>query len=61
MTGLKNKKQILKTLKGARGIERSEFFRNGGTLTDWMGGPHLVVGNKKKKNNKRACRGKVQL
>ena len=53
MTGLKNKKRILKTLKGARGIERAAFFKNGGTLTDWMGGPHLVVTSKKKKNNER--------
>lgn len=57
----KARKQMLNTLRGARGIERKEFFANGGTLSDWMGGPHLVVADKKKKQNKRACRGRVRL
>ena len=54
------RKQMLNMMAGARGIERKEFFANGGTLTDWMGGPRLVVADKKKKKNKRACRGRVR-
>ncbi len=54
------RKQMLNMMAGARGIERKEFFKNGGTLVEWMGGPRLVVADKKKKKSKRACRGRVR-
>lgn len=57
---MSNKKNILKTLAGARGVERKEFFANGGNLTDWMGGPHIITKDKKKEKNKKSCRGKVR-
>ncbi len=56
----KARKQRLKMLAGARGAERKAFFENGGSMVQWMGGPHLVVQDKKKAKNKRACRGKVR-
>ena len=56
----KAQKQQLKMLAAARGIDRKEFFKNGGSMVQWMGGPHLVVQDKKKAKNKRACRGKVR-
>lgn len=56
----KQKQQILKSLAGSRGIERKQHFANGGSVSDWMGGPHLVTKNKKKAKNKKACRGKIR-
>lgn len=52
-----NKKVIMKSIKAARGLERAAHFANGGTLVEWMGGPHLIVKDKKKAKNKKACRG----
>ena len=51
------KKDIIKSIKTARGLDRAAHFANGGTLVEWMGGPHLIVKDKKKFQNKKACRG----
>ena len=53
-------KQQLAAIKAARGIEREEHFSRGGDLVSWRGGPRTVTVNRKKQQNKRACRGKWQ-
>jgi hypothetical protein len=52
-----NKKDIMRSIKAARGLDRAAHFEKGGTLVEWMGGPHLIVKDKKKFKNKKACRG----
>ena len=42
------KKEKLDALSRIRGVERREFFQNGGTPTGWMGGPASVEKNKSK-------------
>ena len=54
------KRNIQKTLKLLRiqaMLDRAEFFKNGGTLAEWRGISHKHV-DRKKKQNKNACRGK---
>ena len=46
------KKQKIKALKAARGVERKNHFENGGTLVEWRGGTHTVTRNKKKFSRK---------
>ena len=53
----KARQQQLKMLAGARGKIREEYFANGGDMAGWRG-VSSVVPDKKKKRNKRACRGK---
>jgi len=55
-----NKNHIIKSIKAVRGLDRAEHFANGGTLVEWMGGPHLIVKDKKKFQNKKACRGQMR-
>ncbi len=50
----------LQALRAARGIERKAHFSGGGDLVSWRGGPRTVTVNRKKQQNKRACRGKWQ-
>ena len=40
-------KQTIKTIKAARGIEREEHFKNGGSLVSWRGGTRTITRNKK--------------
>jgi len=54
----KERKAQLKTLKAVRGVEREAHFANGGDLVAWRGGTRTVTADRKKKKNKRACRGK---
>ena len=44
---MKKNKQIINTIKAARGIEREEYFKNGGSLVSWRGGTRTVQRNKK--------------
>jgi len=53
----KRDKQI-EAIVRARGIERQNHFANGGSLVDWRGGTNTVTVDRKKKQNKQACRGK---
>jgi len=48
----------LEALIRARGVERQHHFANGGSLVDWRGGTRTVTVDRKKQQNKRACRGK---
>ncbi len=49
---MKKNKQIINTIKAARGIEREEHFKNGGSLVSWRGGTRTVQRNKKTYNRK---------
>jgi len=49
---------ILNALARIRGIERINHFADGGTVAQWRGKCQVQV-DKKKKNNKRACRMKA--
>ena len=44
----KMSKKQRKYLKAIRGLDRTRHFSEGGTLVEWMGGPHTVTKNKKK-------------
>ena len=44
----KMSKEQIKHLKAIRGLDRARHFAEGGTLVQWMGGPHTVTKNKKK-------------
>jgi dynactin complex subunit len=48
----------LEHLARQRGIERQRHFESGGTLVKWRGGTRTITTNRKKQQNKRACRGK---
>lgn len=50
-------KRQMKTLAGVRGEMRRAHFANGGDLAGWRGTAN-VIPDKKKRKNKRACRGK---
>jgi hypothetical protein len=58
------KKQLkaqLKTLKAVAGLDRKLHFENGGDLVSWRGGTRTVTVDRKKKQNKRQCRGRVHI
>jgi len=55
----KQLKEQLAALKKVRGIERKAHFENGGTLVQWRGGTRTITVDRKKRRDKRACRGKV--
>lgn len=54
----KQRKAQLKVLKAVAGVERKRHFENGGSLVAWRGGTRTVTVDRRKKKNKRACRGK---
>ena len=58
----KNKRaeKIKKQVRAQAGLDRKAFFENGGEMVRWRG-LHLVIPDKKKKKNKRACRGRIRL
>jgi hypothetical protein len=60
MTKQERKHQI-RTLKAVRGFEREQHFENGGDLVTWRGGTRTVTADRKKKDNKRKCRSRVQI
>jgi len=57
----KEAKEQLKSLAAIRGFDRKEHFANGGDLVSWRGGTRTVQADRKKKNNKRKCRQRVQI
>lgn len=47
-------------LKAVAGLERAAYFAQpGAKAADWFGGRKQVHADRKKRNNKRACRGRV--
>ena len=55
----KNKKKF-DPIKAAKAAQRRAHFAAGGTLAMWRGAAHTFA-DRKKKANKRACRGRVRL
>ena len=53
---VKNKK-LIDQLKIQRGIDRALFLEQNGDIKQWNP-PRIVIPDKKKKRNKKACRGK---
>ncbi len=51
-------KKILDASARQRGIDREKHFANGGTLAEWRG-ISSTIPDKKKRGNKKACRGEV--
>ena len=49
----------LRHLRGVAGVEREEFFANGGDLKQWRP-PKRVEVDKRRRANKKACRGRVR-
>jgi len=57
-----NKKNTqLKTLKAVAGLDRKHHFEKGGDLVSWRGGTRTVQVDRKKRDNKRKCRKRVQI
>jgi len=52
------KDRILGDMKAIRGNDRKAHFESGGSLESWRG-RHMVVPDKRKAANKRACRSGV--
>ena len=48
----------LRHLRGVAGVERKEFFANGGDVKQWRA-PKRVEVDKRRQANKRACRGRI--
>ena len=57
---IRRRNKQLEELARIRGVERKLHFEEGGSLHEWRGGLHTITANKKKKRNKRACRGKIK-
>ena len=58
------KKQLqaqLRSLTAARGIERKRHFEEGGDLVAWRGGTRTITTDRKKRDNKKKCRERVQI
>ncbi len=49
---------IKKNMRAQASIDRENYFANGGEASRWRG-LRLVTTDKKKKTNKRACRGRM--
>tara|TARA_Y100000385_G_scaffold6161_1_gene6828 strand:- start:1302 stop:1487 length:186 start_codon:yes stop_codon:yes gene_type:complete len=56
---MKSKNHVLDSSKAIRGLERREHFAAGGTLEAWRGRSGFTI-DRKKKNSKSKCRGRVQ-
>ena len=55
----KQQKQQLSQIKAQRGLDRQHFIETNGDMKQWRP-PVIVVPDKKKRKNKRACRGKYR-
>ena len=56
---MKPKNHVLDSSKAIRGLEREQHFASGGTLEAWRGRSGFTI-DRKKKNNKNKCRGRVR-
>lgn len=50
-------KQTIVHIKAQRGLDRERFLEENGDMKQWRP-PRIVIQDKKKSRNKRACRGK---
>ena len=56
----KSHQNAIASSKAIRGLERAEYFaKPGSKAADWLGGRKQVQADRKKRNSKRACRGRV--
>ena len=57
----RNKKsnQVISHVKAQRGLDRKRFFEEGGDFRQWVP-PRIVIPDKRKRANKKACRGKFR-
>ena len=55
----KKQNQVVSHVKAQRGLDRKEFFENGGDFRQWIPA-RIVIPDKKKRANKKACRGKCR-
>ena len=56
----KQRKEQLRVLKAVAGLDRKRHFEKGGDLVSWRGGTRTVTVDRRKRQNKRQCRGKVK-
>ena len=49
--------QTVAHIKAQRGLDRQHFLEENGDMKQWRP-PRIVIPDKKKRSNKRACRGK---
>ena len=56
---IQRKKRIMADLKLMRGLDRQHHFSTGGTVEGWLG-RHDVRTDRKKENDRTACRRPVQ-
>ena len=49
--------KVMSHVKAQRGLDRKEFFANGGDFRQWIH-PRIIIADKKKRASKNACRGK---
>jgi hypothetical protein len=52
--------ETLRHLRAIAGLERAEFFANGGDLKQWRP-PKKVAVDKRRRANKQQCRGAVKI
>lgn len=50
-------KRTITQIKAQRGLDRQHFIETNGDMKQWRP-PRIVIPDKKKSNNRRACRGK---
>jgi hypothetical protein len=50
-------KQVISHVKKQRGLDRLEFLETNGDMKQWIP-PRIIIQDKRKTKNKRACRGK---
>ena len=50
-------KQAISYVKKQRGLDRQEFLEINGDMKQWVP-PRIIIQDKRKTKNKRACRGK---
>lgn len=53
------RKRTLDAVREIRGFDREAHFKAGGTLTEWRG-IHTVQGDRKRINDKMACRRRIE-
>lgn len=59
MSKRNKKNKTVAHVKTQRGLDRKEFFENGGDFRQWIPA-RIVIPDKKKKASKKACRGKYR-
>ena len=50
-------KQTVAHIKTQRGLDRQRFLKENGDMKQWRP-PRIIIDDKRKVNNKKACRGK---